>query len=106
MEDFFDNSLFDEPVLSAEKAWALKYGGRDENPMRLTEAKVVKRVYALGRALSRVFEDTGLNYWCTAGTLLGAVRHRGLIPWDDDLDICLLDTHLQTFHKCRQILQR
>ena len=39
------------------------------------------------RRVIRFLDDHGIRYYAEGGTLLGAVRHGGMIPWDDDVDL-------------------
>lgn len=47
--------------------------------------------------IDAVCQRHNIPYWLDAGTLLGAVRHGGFIPWDDDIDIAMRAEDLQRF---------
>ena len=64
------------------------------------------QLYQMMKDTHELFTKNDLNYWAVAGTLLGAVRHRGLIPWDDDLDIGIDQQDVPKLLSLEQPLER
>ena len=54
-----------------------------------TKSESVLKLYQLMKDVHEILEKHQVMYWIESGTLLGAVRHTGLIPWDGDIDISI-----------------
>lgn len=68
--------------------------------LQLAELDILKKV-------TKTFEQSGLCYCLGYGTLLGAIRHQGFIPWDDDVDVFLPRPDFEKFREIAdQVLEK
>ncbi len=56
-----------------------------------TDSKIIKRLYEFISKTHDILTKLEVPYFIFAGTLLGAVRHGEIIPWDDDIDIAVME---------------
>lgn len=62
---------------------------------RLRQAQL--KMLAMLEVIDAICTKHSLDYWLDAGTLLGAIRHQGFIPWDDDMDIAMPRASYEAF---------
>ncbi len=62
-----------------------------EDYTRADISRVQKVLYEMALIIARALEKHNVKYMISFGTLLGALRHRGFIPWDDDFDFLILE---------------
>ena len=88
--------------------WLSHFGFyRKKAQPRLLRKEMVWMLYQTVKDVHDVMEAANIPYWIDFGTLLGAVRHKGFIPWDDDIDLSMRKTDKPLFvQRCIPILER
>lgn len=78
-----------------ENKYLTEYINKNLRALQLEELSILEAIDAICRKYD-------IDYWLDGGTCLGAVRHKGFIPWDDDIDIAMRQEDLERFKKIAQ----
>ncbi|MGM0440764.1 MAG: LicD family protein [Chlamydiota bacterium] len=82
-------------VLGSFISSSLIYFDGTDAKLKKTDPAICGAIYRTLEVMDQVFEENDLEYWIEAGTLLGAVRHKGIIPWNDDADVYFSEKDLK-----------
>lgn len=97
-EEFANDVCYAPLYLNTKYKKALKILYNTMSSLPLTDSYLprldpikVGLFYHLLKQVDHIFKKNNLVYWGTCGTVLGAIRHQGMIPWDDDIDLAIFE---------------
>jgi len=67
----------------------------------LTDHKDIQDLNILLKKIIPIFHKNKFDYWMSGGTAIGAIRDKGIIPWDDDADFCIMDSDIPNLFKMK-----
>lgn len=73
---------------------------------KITDPSNVTQLYQLIYILDKILIQNDIEYWMDGGTLLGAIRHHGIIPWDDDGDVEIWETDKIKLESLRPVFDK
>lgn len=87
--------LFTPPVAVLDNTRNMDFSSYNGEGTLLKKVQV--RSLEIMVEIDRICRRHGIDYWLNFGSLLGAVRHQGFIPWDDDIDVSIAYKDLDRF---------
>jgi len=74
--------------------------------LKIADPKIISLLYQMMYDIHQIFTINNIDYWLDGGSFLGAIRHKGIIPWDDDLDIGVMYSDKKRLLELKDILSK